>query len=108
MTPFLTSIFSIVAAIMLFLHGLASFSEGVTRLGEERLREIFCKLTCTDLYSALVSSVCTALAPLANLDIAADQVALVHALFNLAAASVTLIILPHAWPALSRWLNRGL
>jgi phosphate:Na+ symporter len=44
-----------------------------------------------------------------KLDIAADQqVALVHTLFNLTAAIVALIILPHAWPVLSRWLNRGL
>lgn len=65
-TPLLIWIFSIVVAIMLFLHGIASFSKNVMRLGGERLREIICKLTRTDLNSALVNGFCTALAPLAN------------------------------------------
>ena len=66
MTPLLIWIFSIVAANMLSLHGIASFSKEVIRLGGERLREIICKLTRTDLYSALVGGVCTALVPLAT------------------------------------------
>ncbi|MDO9365291.1 MAG: hypothetical protein Q7T58_02960 [Methylotenera sp.] len=65
MTPLLTWIFSIVA-IMLFLHGMASFSKEVTRLGGEHLREILRKLTRTDVYSALVGNVCKALAPRAT------------------------------------------
>lgn len=61
MTPLLTWIFSTVAAIMLFLHGLAAFSEEVSRLGGERLRARLHKLTNTDLYSALTGAISTAL-----------------------------------------------
>jgi len=39
MSPLFTWIFSILAAVMLFLHGLAAFSEEMARLGGERLRE---------------------------------------------------------------------
>jgi len=61
MTPLLTWIFSIIAAIMLFLHGLASFSEEVARIGGERLRLRLHKLTQTDLYGALTGAISTAL-----------------------------------------------
>jgi phosphate:Na+ symporter len=61
MTPFLTWIFSIIAAVMLFLHGLASFSEEVSRIGGERLRTRLRKMTHTDLYGALTGAVSTAL-----------------------------------------------
>lgn len=60
MTPLLTWIFSIVAAIMLFLHGLASFSEEIARVGGERLRTRLQKLTGTDLYGALTGAISTA------------------------------------------------
>jgi len=49
------------AAIMLFLHGLASFSEEVARIGGERLRARLHKLTHTDLYGALTGAISTAL-----------------------------------------------
>lgn len=227
MTPLLTWIFLIVAAIMLFLHGLASFSEEVARIGGERLRTRLHKLTHTDLYGALTGAISTALVQFSSavtsmaaglahspmladwhefldspivallfaalltalvqsssgvtglavlsvqqshiapevavwliaganigttstallastaldtisrklallntclnvlgvllfatllqpiigmiltLNIVADQqIALVHTTFNLATATVALIILPHIWPALNRWLNR--
>lgn len=61
MTPLLTWIFSIIAAIMLFLHGLASFSEEVARIGGESLRTRLHKLTHTDLYGALTGAISTAL-----------------------------------------------
>lgn len=61
MTPLLTWIFSIFAAIMLFLHGLSAFSEEITRVGGERLRLRLQKLTGTDLYGALTGAVSTAL-----------------------------------------------
>jgi hypothetical protein len=42
-----------------------------------------------------------------SMNFAAEQkIALVHTTFNLATATVALIILPHVWPALNRWLNR--
>jgi phosphate:Na+ symporter len=61
MTPLLTWIFSIIAAVMLFLHGLSSFSEEMSRIGGERLRVRLHKLTHTDLYAALTGAVSTAL-----------------------------------------------
>lgn len=39
MSPLFTWIFSILSAVMLFLHGLAAFSEEMATLGGERLRE---------------------------------------------------------------------
>lgn len=60
MSPLLTWIFSILAAVMLFLHGLAAFSEEVARLGGERLRDALRRLTRTDWRGALVGAVATA------------------------------------------------
>jgi len=60
-TPLLTWIFSVVAAIMLFLHGLAAFSDEVTRLGGERLRAVMQRITRTDWRGALVGALATAL-----------------------------------------------
>ncbi len=61
MTPLLTWIFSIFAAIMLFLHGLSAFSEEIARVGGERLRLRLQKLTGTDFYAALTGAISTAL-----------------------------------------------
>lgn len=60
MSPLLTWIFSILAAVMLFLHGLAAFSEEMARLGGERLRDALRRLTRTDWRGALVGAVATA------------------------------------------------
>lgn len=61
MTPLLAWVFSVVAAIMLFLHGLAAFSEEVARLGGERLRSALGRLTRNDWYAASVGALTTAL-----------------------------------------------
>ena len=53
--------FSVMAAIMLFLHGLAAFSEEVTRLGGERLRAFLKRITRTDWRGALVGAMSTAI-----------------------------------------------
>ena len=52
----------------------------------------------------------TLLQPIIHLILASDvsasqQVALVHTVFNLAAATVALIILPLIWPRVLRWLQ---
>jgi phosphate:Na+ symporter len=60
MSPLLTWVFSILAAVMLFLHGLAAFSEEMARLGGERLRDALRRLTRTDWRGALVGAVATA------------------------------------------------
>jgi len=61
MTPILTWVFSVVAAIMLFLHGLAAFSEEVSRIGGARLRDRLRKLTHNDIYGAITGAISTAL-----------------------------------------------
>jgi len=61
MTPLLTWIFSVVAAIMLFLHGLAAFSDEIARLGGERLRTALRRLTSSDWRAALVGAFTTGL-----------------------------------------------
>lgn len=53
--------FSIVAAIMLYLHGLRSFSDEVIRLGGAHLREVMQKVTSTDLRGALAGALSAAL-----------------------------------------------
>jgi len=49
------------AAIMLFLHGLAAFSDEVTRLGGERLRDWLRRITRSDWLGALMGALATAL-----------------------------------------------
>jgi phosphate:Na+ symporter len=61
MTPLLTWLFTVVAAIMLFLHGLAAFSEEVAQLGGERLRHALRRLTRNDWYAAVTGAITTAL-----------------------------------------------
>ncbi|MDO9450381.1 MAG: Na/Pi symporter [Rugosibacter sp.] len=61
MSPPFTLIFSILAAVMLFLHGLAAFSEEMARLGGERLREALQRLTRTDWRGAIVGAGATAI-----------------------------------------------
>ena len=46
---------------MLFLHGLASFSEEVARIGSDSLRTRLHKLTHADLYGAHTGAISTAL-----------------------------------------------
>lgn len=61
MNPLLLWIFSIMAAVMLFLHGLAAFSEEMARLGGERLRTALQRLTRTDWRGAIVGAGITAI-----------------------------------------------
>jgi phosphate:Na+ symporter len=53
--------FSVMAAIMLFLHGLAAFSDEVTRLGGDRLHALLRRITRTDWRGAIVGSIATAI-----------------------------------------------
>lgn len=61
MDSLVTLIFSTVAAVMLFLHGLAAFSEEMARLGGERLRDALQRLTRTDWRGAIVGAGATAI-----------------------------------------------
>lgn len=54
----------------------------------------------------------TLLQPVVGMILATDlattrQVAMVHTVFNLAAASVALLLMPHAWPRLDAWLRKA-
>lgn len=55
----LTWLFSVIAAIMLFLHGLSSFSSELTEIGGQRLREFMQKLTRSDLRGVFFGSIST-------------------------------------------------
>lgn len=57
----LTWIFSVLAAIVLFLYGLAAFSEEVTRVGGEGLRNGLRRLTGNDTVAALTGAAMTAI-----------------------------------------------
>lgn len=52
-------IFSVMAAIMLFLHGLASFSDEITRLGGERMRSVLAHVTRRDWVGSLMGALAT-------------------------------------------------
>lgn len=60
MSHLLTLIFTVLAAVMLFLHGLAAFSDEMARLGGERLREALRRLTRADWRGAIVGAGVTA------------------------------------------------
>lgn len=52
-------VFSVMAAIMLFLHGLASFSDEITRLGGERMRSVLAHVTRRDWVGSLMGALAT-------------------------------------------------
>lgn len=53
--------FGVMAGVMLFIHGLASFSEELTRLGGDGLRRTLRRLTSTDLAASVSGAFATAL-----------------------------------------------
>lgn len=53
--------FTVMAAIMLFLHGLAAFSDEVTKIGGERLRQTLQRLTRSDWRGAVMGAFATAI-----------------------------------------------
>jgi phosphate:Na+ symporter len=61
MPTYITFGFSVIAAIMLFLYGLASFSSELTHLGGSRFQVTLRKLTRTDTKAALMGALATAL-----------------------------------------------
>lgn len=56
----LTWVFSVLAAIMLFLFGLSAFSEEIARIGGDKLQNALRRLTRTDLRGVLVGGLSTA------------------------------------------------
>lgn len=57
----ITWMFSVVAAVVLFLYGLAAFSQEVSRVGGEQLRSGLRRLTRSDPLAALIGAALTAL-----------------------------------------------
>ena len=53
--------FGVMAGVMLFIHGLAAFSEEITRLGGDGLRRVLRRVTSHDLTAATCGAVSTAL-----------------------------------------------
>lgn len=54
-------VFSVAAAIMLFLHGLAAFSDEVTQLGGERMKALLRRVTRSDWLGATLGALATTL-----------------------------------------------
>lgn len=103
------------------MHGLAAFSDEITRLGGEGLRQFLKRITCTDLRGALdvvarklallntglnvigVMLFATVLQTNSAYILATSglmpvqQVALVHTVFNVATTITALIRLPFVW-----------
>lgn len=52
-------VFSVAAAIMLFLHGLAAFSDEVTQLGGERMKALLHRVTRSDWLGATLGALAT-------------------------------------------------
>lgn len=53
--------FGVMAGVMLFLHGLAAFTDEVRRLGGQRLRRVLRRLTSNDVTAAISGACSTAL-----------------------------------------------
>jgi len=103
MTPLLTWIFSVVAAIMLFLHGLAAFSDEVTRLGGERLRAVMQRITRTDWRGALVGALATALVQSSSA-VTAMAIGLAHNKTLRARSAFTVMLGAHVGTTITPWL----
>lgn len=103
MSPLIAWIFSVVAAVMLFLHGLAAFTEEVARLGGERLRDALRRLTRNDLSAALTGTLTTALVQSSSA-ITSMAVALAHNRTLEARAALGVMIGANIGTTLTAWL----
>ncbi len=95
--------FSIMAAIMLFLHGLAAFSEEVTRLGGERLRDVLRRLTRPDWKGAMAGAAATAVVQSSSA-VTSMAVGLAHNHTLTARSAFSIMIGAHVGTTLTAWL----
>lgn len=103
MNTYITWTFTILAAIMLFLHGLASFSEEVTRLGGERLREVLRRITRPDWRGAIAGAVATAIVQSSSA-VTSMAVGLAHNHTLSARSALSIMIGAHVGTTLTAWL----
>ena len=103
MNTYMTWTFTILAAIMLFLHGLASFSEEVTRLGGERLREVLRRITRPDWRGAIAGAVATAIVQSSSA-VTSMAVGLAHNHTLSARSALSIMIGAHVGTTLTAWL----
>lgn len=99
----LTWAFSIMAAIMLFLHGLAAFSDEVTRLGGDGLRDWLRRITRTDWQGALTGAAVTAVVQSSSA-VTSMAVGLAHNRTLAARGAVAVMIGAHVGTTLTAWL----
>jgi phosphate:Na+ symporter len=103
MNTFMTWAFTILAAIMLFLHGLASFSEEVTRLGGERLREVLRRITRPDWRGAIAGAAATAIVQSSSA-VTSMAVGLAHNRTLSPRSALSIMIGAHVGTTLTAWL----
>lgn len=103
MSTLVTWAFTILAAIMLFLHGLASFSEEVTRLGGERLRTILRKATRPDWRGAITGALATAVVQSSSA-VTSMAVGLAHNKTVSPRGALSIMIGAHVGTTLTAWL----
>jgi len=103
MSTLVTWAFTILAAIMLFLHGLASFSEEVTRLGGERLRTILRKATRPDWRGAITGALATAVVQSSSA-VTSMAVGLAHNKTVSSRGALSIMIGAHVGTTVTAWL----
>ncbi len=103
MTPFVTWLFSIMAAIMLFLHGLAAFSAEVTTLGGEKLRLWLARITQKDWQGACFGALATALVQSSSA-VTSMAVGLAHKQTLTARSALTVMMGANVGTTLTAWL----
>ena len=103
MSPFVTWLFSIMAAIMLFLHGLAAFSAEVTTLGGVKLRNRLQRVTSKDWQGACFGASVTALVQSSSA-ITAMAVGLAHNKTLSARGALSVMIGANVGTTLTAWL----
>jgi phosphate:Na+ symporter len=106
MTSTTLAVFSVLAAVLLFLHGLAAFSEEVTRIGGERLRHALRRLTRSDWRGALVGAVVTAVVQSSSA-VTAMAVGLAHNRTLSERGAVAVMIGANVGTTLTAWLVAG-
>jgi phosphate:Na+ symporter len=103
MSPFVTWLFSIMAAIMLFLHGLAAFSAEITTLGGAKLRDWLQRVTQKDWQGACFGACATALVQSSSA-ITAMAVGLAHNKTLSARGALSVMIGANVGTTLTAWL----
>jgi phosphate:Na+ symporter len=103
MTTMITWIFSIIAAVMLFLHGLASFSDEISKLGGERLKNVLHQLSHSDLLGAITGAISTAIVQSSSA-VTSMAVGLVHHRTLPERAAFTIMVGANIGTTVTAWL----